>query len=60
MAAEQTRDLLEERDAWRGVLEVFTRLRDARRAEVEERRMAATVTSEGGGGEDDFSMDAPG
>ena len=51
MAAEQTRDLLEERDAWRGVLDVLARLRDACRA-GEERGMAAAVTSEGSRGEE--------
>ena len=50
---EQTRGLLEERvecDAWRGVLDALTRLRDARRAEAAER----------GVGEDDVFMGAPG
>ena len=54
---EQTRGLLEERverDAWRGVLDALTRLRDARRAEAAERGMAAAE------GEDDVFMDAPG
>ena len=53
---EQTRGLLEERverDAWRGVLDALTRLRDARRAE-------ATVTSERGQGGEDVFMGAPG
>jgi hypothetical protein len=47
---EQTRGLLEERverDAWHGVLDSLTRLRDARRAEAAERGMA-------GGGDDIF------
>ncbi|KAI9447739.1 hypothetical protein H4582DRAFT_1896007 [Lactarius indigo] len=60
---EQTRGLLEERverDAWHGVLNALTRLRDARRAEVTERGVSATVTSEVGGGEDDVFMGAPG
>lgn len=58
---EQTRGLLEERverDAWHGVLDALTRLRDARRAEVVER--AAAVTSERGGGGEDIFMGAPG
>jgi hypothetical protein len=53
---EQTRGLLEERverDAWRGVLDALTRLRDARRAE-------AAVTGERGGGGEDVFMSAPG
>ncbi len=62
---EQTRGLLEERverDAWGGVLDALTRLRDARRAEATERGMpaAAAVTSEGGRGEDDVFMGVPG
>ncbi len=61
---EQTRGLLEERverDAWGGVLDALTRLRDARRAEATERGMpAGAVTSEGGRGEDDVFMGAPG
>ena len=54
---EQTRGLLEERverDAWHGVLDALTRLRDVRRAEAAEYGMAA------GGGEDDVFMGAPG
>lgn len=61
---EQTRGLLEERverDAWRGVLDALTRLRDVHRAEAAEREMAAVaVTNEGSGGEDDIYMGAPG
>ena len=61
---EQTRGLLEERverDAWGGVLDALTRLRDARRAEAAESGMAAAVavTSEGGAGGDDIFMGAP-
>jgi len=59
---EQTRGLLEERverDAWGGVLDALTRLRDARRAETAVRGMAvAPVTSEGDGGEEDAFMSA--
>jgi hypothetical protein len=58
---EQTRGLLEEgveRDAWRGVLDALTRLRDARRAEAADRGMAAAA--ERGGGGDDIFMSAPG
>ncbi|KAH9030131.1 hypothetical protein EDB85DRAFT_1455323 [Lactarius pseudohatsudake] len=46
---DQTRGLLEERverDAWHGVLDALTRLRDARRAEATEIGMSAAVTSE--------------
>ena len=55
---EQTRGLLEERverDAWRGVLDALTRLRDARRAEAAERGMAAPAEIGG-----DIFMSAPG
>jgi hypothetical protein len=58
---EQTRGLLEERverDAWHGVLDALTRLRDARRAEAAERGMAAGAERDGGG--DDIFMGAPG
>lgn len=56
MVKEQTRGLLEERverDAWRGVLDALTRLRDARRAEAAERGMAAPADG-------DIFMSAPG
>ena len=48
-------DLLEECDAWRGMLDTLTKLRHARRAEMEECGMAAAITSEGGGGDSEFS-----
>ncbi|KAF8270966.1 hypothetical protein EI94DRAFT_1721624 [Lactarius quietus] len=58
---EQTRGLLEERverDAWRGVLDALTRLRDARRAEAAGGGVAvAPVMGEGG---DDVFMGAHG
>ena len=60
---EQTRGLLEERverDAWHGVLDALTRLRDARNAEAAERGIAAAAfMSEAGGGGDDVFMGAP-
>ncbi len=59
---EQTRGLLEERierDAWHGILDALTRLRDARRAEAAEREIA--VMGEASiGDDDDIFMGAPG